>query len=237
MELQQIDNELQTIEAIKGDLPQRVDELKSELQSVETNLNELKEALAEAKKSKFHLEGEAKVLDEQLKKYQDQLFAVKTNKEYDAITVEIEATKEKIDEVETRYLETLESEEKLAEEVKDLEEQVKILHDNLAAKQKKLEIKIRETENDSQILHKKRDELVAHIRKPFLYQYERIRKGKNGSAVVEINKYSCSGCFTTIPPQRALEIRYMNQLILCDSCGRILVYRNQQETVASEAHN
>ena len=233
IELQDVDNELKAIESMKGNLPQQVEVLKSELLEAETNLNNLKKALEAAKGSKLHLEGEVKVQEERLKKYQNQLYAVKSNKEYDAITLETDTTEEKIDDIETKILETIESEDRLTKEVKDLEEHIKTLQENLIDKEKKLNVRIQETDSVSQILKKKRNELTGNIRRPLLYQYERIRKGKDGSAVVEIKRYSCSGCFTTIPPQRSLEIRSMNQLILCESCGRILVSKNKKQTVTS----
>lgn len=233
IELQDVDDELKAIESMKGDLPQQVDVLKRELLEAETNLNNLKKELETSKRTKLHLEGEVKVQEERLKKYQNQLYAVKSNKEYDAITLETDTTKEKIDDIETKILESIESEDNLTKDVEDLEEHIKTLQENLIDKEKKLNVKIQETDSVSQILKQKRNELIGHIRKPVLYQYERIRKGKNGWAVVEINRYSCGGCFTTIPAQKALEIRSMNQLILCESCGRILVSKSQEQAVTS----
>lgn len=233
MELQEIDNELQAIEALKGDLPQQVNALKKELAETKANFNKLKNELEEAKRSRLHWEVEIKALQDQLKKYQNQLYEVKTNKEYDAITMEIDDTKEKIDEAETKVLEFIESEEQFDKEIKNLESQIEFLGDDLQRKEKELEQKIQTTETESIILEKKRQELIANIKKPLLYQYERIRKVKGNTAIVNINKYACGGCFSAIPPQKVLEIKTMEHLMFCESCGRILVYKNESLAIAS----
>lgn len=233
IELQEVDNELQALEDLKGDLPQQVEGLRKELEAYQSNLNKLKSDLEKAKKSRLHWEVEVKVQQDKLKKYQDQLFAVKTNKEYDAITVEIDSTKEKIDEGETKILEFIESEEKLTEEVRNIQGHIRVLKENLKDKEKELEVKIRDTESDSQILEKRRKALIEKIRKPLLYQYERIRKAKGELTVVGVNKYACEGCYAAIPPQKVLEIRSMEQLILCESCGRILVNKSYHDAVTT----
>jgi len=233
MQLQSVDNKLQALEALKGDLPQQIQKLKDELQSLKDQHEAEKNALAEAKKSKLHWEGELKVLEEKLNKYQDQLYAVTTNKEYDAITIEIDTAKEKKDESEDKILELIEEEETRTEEEKNLASQVEMLQENLIEKEKELKEKIQATEKESLSYEDRRKELSGSIQRNVLYQYERIRKGLGNSAVAEVRNYACIGCFSTIPPQRVVEIRMMNQLILCESCGRILVHKSEKELVAN----
>lgn len=233
MQLQSVDNKLQTLEAIKGDLPQQIQKLKDELQSLKDQHEAEKNALSEAKKSKLHWEVELKVSEEKLNKYQEQLYAVTTNKEYDAITIEIDIAREKKDESENKILELLEEEETRTEEEKNLASQVEMLQGNLIEKEKELQGKIQATEKESLSYEDKRKELSSSIQRNVLYQYERIRKGLGNTAVVEVRNYACVGCFTTIPPQRVVEIRMMNQLILCESCGRILVHKSEKELVTN----
>ena len=49
---------------------------------------------------------------------------------------------------------------------------------------------------------------------------------KNGLAVVAIDRDSCGGCFTRIPPQRQLDIIQKKKITTCENCGRILVPGN-----------
>jgi predicted nucleic acid-binding Zn-ribbon protein len=42
--------------------------------------------------------------------------------------------------------------------------------------------------------------------------------------VVPVRKKACGGCFKQIPPQRIQEIRRGDRIFSCDSCGRILIW-------------
>ncbi|RMF62865.1 MAG: hypothetical protein D6743_11525 [Calditrichaeota bacterium] len=226
IELQNVDRELHKLEAIKGDLPRRVKELKDELERTRTHLDQLKTEWNEARKMKVHWEGELKALQETQKKYQEQLYAVTSNREYDAITAEIDSMKEKIDEAETQIIENIEQEERLSKDVQEVEARLSDLEQELRERETELQEKIKATEKETSTFEKQRAEIISHITKPVLYQYERIRKGTRNTAVVEVYRSSCGGCFAAIPPQKLVEIRAMDKLILCESCGRILVYKN-----------
>lgn len=230
--LQNIDRELEALEALKGDLPQQVQKLRNELEDTRNTYEAQKQALTEVRKSRTLLEGELKVLQEKSNKYQEQLYAVTSNREYDAITVEIDTIAEKISETEDKILELLEQEEQLSEDIKRVEPNLSSLEENLSEKEKELKDKIQETENEYQSFQRQRQKLVNNIKQAVLYQYERIRKGIGNSAVAEIRNSACSGCFSSIPPQKQVEIRMMNQLIFCESCGRILIFSGDKETVA-----
>lgn len=233
IELQKIDNELQALEELKGDLPQRVKEITEEVDNLAQTTSARQQELEETRRQRFHWDGELKALQDKLNKYREQLYAVKSNREYDAITLEIETVEQKIDETETKILELIEKEEKAAAAVKELESQLVSVRENLAAKEQELQQKISKTEAEFKQWQLKRQALLPQIRKPILATYERIRKVRGRKTVVELSKYACGGCYSAIPPQKALEIRNMDQLILCESCGRILIYLNESEVVAT----
>ncbi|MFQ5486627.1 MAG: zinc ribbon domain-containing protein, partial [Desulfobacterales bacterium] len=180
-----------------------------------------------------HWEGEVDLLKENLEKFQNQLYSVTTNRQYDAITMQIENVNEKISEGDKNKKEFEKKEQELTEKTQQLQDKIEILEQNLQVKERELHEKIKSTEDEFQLYQQKRLELASQIKKPVLYQYERIRKVKGATTVVEINKYACGGCFSAIPPQKAVEVRHMNQLILCESCGRIMVYTNDKPMVAS----
>ena len=43
------------------------------------------------------------------------------------------------------------------------------------------------------------------------------------SLLVQISRDACGGCFSTIPPQRQLDIRLHKKIIVCEACGRIFI--------------
>ncbi|MEN6523528.1 MAG: C4-type zinc ribbon domain-containing protein, partial [Anaerolineaceae bacterium] len=55
-----------------------------------------------------------------------------------------------------------------------------------------------------------------------LQKYESIRLAKKGRAVVAIVDDSCEGCGAAIRPAERQAARSSNQLVFCDTCGRII---------------
>jgi hypothetical protein len=53
-------------------------------------------------------------------------------------------------------------------------------------------------------------------------------QARPGTAVVPVSGASCGGCFASLPPQFINEIRKMEKLITCETCGRILVWSQEE---------
>ncbi|NOY79235.1 MAG: hypothetical protein GXO76_15390 [Calditrichaeota bacterium] len=235
IELQRIDSRLKKLDALYGDLPVQLENLKSDLTGKQSLLEEKRVQLEETSIRKHQAELDIKSWKGKEQKYHDQLFKVTSNREYDAIQAEIEAAKEAIDQQETAFLEASEMEEVLASEIKALEEEIAEMIKDSGELQKVLQEKMDVTKKEVSDLQKRREELVHDLDVPIYRTYERIRKGKaDGMAVVPVSDNACGGCRLSIPPQKILEIRRMNKLIFCEGCGRILVWENDEEDVEKE---
>lgn len=233
VDLQKVDKELQALEALKGDLPQQVGKLRNELNAAKETYGSQRNELTEIKKKKALREVELQDFQGKAKKYREQLYAVTSNREYDAITTEIDAVDAKISDVEDEVLQFIEDEEILEQELANAEPEITALEENLDKTEKELNEKIQATEKEYEAFRRQRDEISESVERRVLYQYERIRKGIGNSVVAEIMNNACGSCFSSIPPQKQLEVRTMTQLIFCESCGRILVYTRKREAVAS----
>lgn len=231
IELQEIDRRLDDLERAKGDLPRIVQELQSRLEEQNELLAQKTEELEAVQKERRHAEREIASLTEAKKKYEEQLYSVTTNKEYDAVTLEIETAAQKIDELETAVLQLIDREEALAKERQELEEAIAALQKELEAQSKVLNEKIEANARVEAELRSAREGLVSKIRVDFLRRYERIRSHKDGLAVVPIVRNSCGGCYTQIPPQKSMEVRDGDKLVSCESCGRILYWQEESESV------
>ena len=119
IKLQEIDQRLLEIKEHMGDLPETVESQESEIASLEVENQQKQERLSEIEKSIRHHEAEIEDFTTKLKKYKEQLFLMKSNKEYDAISMEIDHMKTTISDSELVQI-TFE-EEKLA-----LEESIKL---------------------------------------------------------------------------------------------------------------
>ncbi len=229
--LQDIDCELRALEQSKGDLPQRITALNQEIARFEESIAGKNEQLAASRHERESSTLDVAHLREQLKKYQNQLFQVKNNKEYDAITVEIETTQKKIEDNEFRMLELEEKEKLLQAEIDALQPGLAEARQQLSDAESRLEAMLAVTREKEEKLVARRQEIIATLAKPIYSTYERTRIGRSGIAVAFLKEGSCSECSTRIPPQRGLEIRMMNHIYLCEVCGRIMLWDPERVTV------
>jgi predicted nucleic acid-binding Zn-ribbon protein len=89
-ELQKIDSEIDRIRTIRGELPLEVQDLEDEMEGYKTRLGKFESDLKDLEELiKKNKEG-IKEAEKLVKKYNEQQKNVKNNREYDAITKEIE---------------------------------------------------------------------------------------------------------------------------------------------------
>ncbi|MCF7827046.1 MAG: hypothetical protein K9M55_08940 [Candidatus Marinimicrobia bacterium] len=222
IDLQEIDRQLFEIDKKKGSLPEQVEKLESQAASVKSELEKSRLALEEYQKELLGLKGSLMDAEAKVKKYQDQLYLVNTNREYDALTNEIEAVKAELAEGEERQL-LLESEiEKLEAAIATAEAQSSTFLEQLDSNRDELREKSDLTDARQEDLEKQRAKLVKHIGPRYLRKYERILNARK-RAVVPIVRGSCTGCHKQLNPQTIYEIQQMDAFIECENCGRILV--------------
>jgi predicted nucleic acid-binding Zn-ribbon protein len=229
IELQEIDLKLDKVEEERGDLPSVVENLKNTLESKNDLLKEQKELITKLKVDSNSMETELGSLREQLKKYEAQLYQVKTNKEYDAIANETENVKKKISDLETSILEASEQIENLTKSNEEIETNINELTVDYDDNNVALQDKISASSEEENLLKHERDIVEKKLTKQQIKAYQRIRYAKKGVAVAYCNGGVCSGCYSFIPPQKVVEIRSMKRIFHCESCGRILVWDKNQE--------
>lgn len=223
-ELQRIDTEVDKIRTLRGELPLEVQDLEDEIAGLETRLENLKNEISEADKSVAAKKQEITKSEELIKKYTEQLDNVRNNREYDALTKEVEFQKL---EIELQNKRIREAQKTKAEKEVNLEisskqyEEKKI---DLDAKKAELNDIIAETHKDEEAWTQKFEEVSKNIEDRLLTAYRKIRSNaRNGLAVVTVDRDACGGCFNKIPPQRQLDIRSRKKIIVCEYCGRILI--------------
>ena len=228
VKLQTIDTRLDELKLQKGDLPFLIEQTQEDLDEKQGRLEALQKQKQKIISDRRMFELEVEASKEQLKKFEEQLYQVKTNKEYDAISLEIDTKKLEIEELDNKILQTLESEEELDKEIAELTAEIQKLQKQLNEYQQELEEISQQTQSEEERLKVEREEVVAQIEPRLYRQYERIRSAKGGIAVASVKRSSCGGCYSAIPPQKIVEIRELNRLITCEFCGRILVWMNEE---------
>ena len=224
VELQAVDTKLQDLNELLGDLPKKVDKLRLEEESlinaVDKGNNRLKEIELALNKAEHHMAE----IKQKIDKLKDQLSLVTSNKQYDALTQEIEYLKQAMNDAELEDLELEEEKETLQNDLHEKEENLESLSEDLRIRRDRLENLIAESANKKSELEKEREEKSIHIDPSVLGRYVRIRDARDGLAVLTIDRNSCSGCGFVVPPQTVSVIRKKTLLYNCDVCSRFLYF-------------
>jgi predicted nucleic acid-binding Zn-ribbon protein len=221
--LQHVDSQLDELEELKGDLPAELRELEEERTLIETQVSQLETSMRTAFTQRDLTDGEIVALREKAEKYKTQQFHVRNNKEYDALTKEMDSAQDAIVRLE-KEMEALEGRATVARgDIEIARGKLSELESIIEEKRTALNEVSKTTADEEAKLAHEREKLVHRIAKTDLAQYERIRKAKKGMAVVPVKRGACGGCFARVPPQKLLELRQNTLLYLCEHCGRIIV--------------
>ena len=223
-ELQKIDSKIDQINKVKGELPLEVQDLEDEMAGMKTRIDhinaEIEELNALTKQRKREMD-QAKIM---ISNYKEQQNNVRNNREFDAITKEIEYQELEIELAEKRLKEYAAGIKAKKLQLEEAENLSKDRAADLAAKKSELEGIEAETAPQVAEYEAQRQQVQVKIDERLLAAYDRIRRNvRNGLAVVTVKRDACGGCFNRIPPQRQVDIRQGKKIIVCEYCGRILV--------------
>lgn len=231
--LQQIDSKIDEIDKMKGELPLEVQDLEDEVAGLQTRIDKINSEIEELTALTRQRKREAEEAKMMIDKYEQQQNNVRNNREFDAISKEIEYQKLEI-ELSSKRLKEYSADVKVKKKMADDAEQLKAER-TIDLNNKKGELSTIETETAEEIAKLRVEEAEAQskIDERLLSAYKRIRKNmRNGLAVVTVKRDACGGCYNRIPPQRQVDIRQNKKIIVCEYCGRILVA--DPETVTPE---
>lgn len=220
--LQYIDNRIDELKRMRGDLPEEILDIETEITRLESRIKRSKAEIKDLMVESSNLELEIKESDALVAKYEDQQLTVRNNREYDALTKEIETQKQIKINAQARLEEIELQKNELEISVEESELKLEETNKQLDAKKGNLDKLIESTQKEEDELLKKREEAVNKLDTRYLRSYERLRKGlNNGMAVVAMEKGSSLGMM--LPPQVQVEVRRKNKIIFDENSGRIVV--------------
>jgi predicted nucleic acid-binding Zn-ribbon protein len=224
--LNQVDKELHELISLRGDIPGKIEDLNSEKNELDERATELQRELDAITTAENSVIEENDHLLEKIEKNDELLRsgAVKSNKEYDALAKEIDDAKAKINENEKASKEDNSARKSAIEnELILIAGQLEDVNVELEQNSKELEELTKQTGEEETELNSQREEIIKKIEPEDIAYYDRISKVRFGEAVAIVRKGSCLGCYSSIPPQKTIEIRMAEKFFACESCGRILI--------------
>ena len=221
VELQDIDSQLEDLNSLLGDLPKMVDELNEKENSLKDRVEADKVTLKEINLNSSKSEKVNSDIQEKINKLTDQLFLVTNNKQYDALTNEIEHLKEQKKENEELLISNLEEKETLEKNINKNEASLEELKTDLDVRRNKLDEALSQTADEKAALENSRKKQVTEIDDNTMQVYNKVISARSGIAVVQLSGNSCGGCGAALPLQMVSEIR-AGDLHNCQSCGRFV---------------
>jgi len=222
--LQTLDSKLDDIVKIRGALPEEVGDLEDEIVGYQTRVSKYESEIADQDEEISNNKNAIVEANKLIKKYEEQQMNVRNNREYDAITKEIELQTLEIQICEKRINEAGVRIEAKKEEIGATEEVLNERKKDLDSKKKELIMITSESMEEETKLKESREKAANKVEERLLNSYNKIRNNaRNGLGVVAIARNACGGCFNVVPPQRQAEVRERKKVIVCEHCGRIFV--------------
>ncbi|MGJ8667450.1 MAG: zinc ribbon domain-containing protein [Patiriisocius sp.] len=223
-DLQLIDSRIDEIKNVRGELPLEVQDLEDEVAGMNTRMEKLKSELEVIKDDIKVKKNSIEVSKELMKKYTAQQDNVRNNREYNALSKEVEFQELEIQLAEKHIKEYTVQIAQKNEIIEQTQERIGARQDHLKHKQGELNEILSETEKEEQALLKESAKFEKQIEERLVKAYKRIRTNvKNGQAVVAVERGASGGSFFTIPPQVQMEIAGRKKIITDEHSGRILV--------------
>lgn len=222
--LQEIDSALDRAKRRIAEIPGAQQALESRSAERAAAVQAVKDRIAATNATRREIEKEVAAVQTRLSKYKDQLMAVKTNKEYQAMQTEIATAEGLVRSHEDRLLDLMEASEQEAADLRAAEAAMKSEQAAIAAEQRTLDTEKGTHEAEIERLTAERAALLPQISKEALTIFERVAHGRKGVAVAEARDGLCVVCHVRLRPQVFNEVRRNSAIIQCDSCTRILYY-------------
>ena len=221
--LQEIDSQLVEIKVTLGTLPEEACDLEDEIEGFATRQAKLSQEAQKLEGDVADNKEKVKEAEGKIQYYEKQQENVRNDREYNAISKEVELQKLEIQLLEQRRNETYQEVEKIGQSVAEVETIHAEKEDLLERKKKELQNLEKDSLLQEQGLEKKRKTASKNVDERLLGSYEKIRKNvRNGLALVSIRRDACGGCFNVVPPQQQANVREQKKILVCHHCGRIL---------------
>ena len=228
IELQKADREILRLKEEIASLPKRVAAIEEKLAGTKAGLEKAKAAIKADETARRKYETAIQDLQQKISKYRDQSLDVKTNEQYKALLHEIQFAEQEIRCQEDKILELMVNAEVREKDVKAAEIELKA--ETAEIEKEKAEARQRTAEDEKQLAewNAKRDAARSLVNSDLLRQYDRVAKYR-GSGISEVRDQKCLACQVILRPQTYNEVRAETQVVVCDSCQRILYYDSSKD--------
>jgi hypothetical protein len=224
IQLQDLDMTAERLRRRIGELPAAQEALDRRVADRQAAVAAVKERIVGNRAARQEIEKDLAAVQTRLSKYKDQLMAVKTNKEYQAMQTEIGVAEQNVRAQEDRLLERMVETDTLSAELKAAEAALKAEQADVASEKEKLEQECTAMEQELQRTTAERKSVSSQLSPAALALFDHVSKHRKGVALSEARDGHCTQCHVRLRPQVFNEVRRNDGLIQCESCSRILYF-------------
>ena len=222
--LQQLEDRATGAREQINNIPVRLEKLELQIAERLKEVEDINQTLEEHRTSRVILEKEVSEIQSRLSRSKEQLMAVKTNKEYQAMQKEISNGEEELKRLEDKLLEQMLEGDDLNGSLKHAD-QLLIKERNIVETERaRIEKERTELEQQIKVLQVDRNGTVSQLPSQTVALFKMLARGRKGIAVVEAANGRCNSCQVRLRPQLFNNVRSNNTLIQCESCQRILYF-------------
>jgi predicted nucleic acid-binding Zn-ribbon protein len=195
------------------------------LRQVQAEVTALQESLRPQQTRAADLNLELQAVADQTIQLSSRLYGgqVSNPKELEDIQNKIAERKRRHASVEDELLATMISIEELQASLAEASHHLHEVQAARAAERQKLTEELQHSKQELKTLKNERQDVTQQVDPETLKLYETLRGGKQGRAVAVLEGDSCSICRVGQTTNIVQQVRQDQDLILCSSCGRILV--------------
>lgn len=187
---------------------------------------------AQAAREELHrLEGQQRDLELQAETHRTKIASdegklyggrVTNPKELESLQDEVAQDKRQLSTVEDRILELLERIEEKTKEIGEMEAALARETESLKSRRETARARLDHTQTTLGSLATQRDTTFSQVDASVRPTYETLRRQKGGVAVATVQQRTCQACRVALTPAQEQRARIGNEIVTCNSCGRIL---------------
>ncbi len=220
--LQQKDDQLKEIEALIKEIPLQIKELENERDARSEMIEKAKKKLHGNLEDRKKFEREITLIKEKIGKYKEQMKKVTTNKEFQGFSNEIKFEETNITAVEEKIIEKMVDADEIMGTIRETESEFNKIASEYNQKIKDLNSHLDYQKGKLDDENKNKKELRTQVAANLLKVYDNLFVKKAGRVVSLVQTDFCGVCNIKIRPQVLSELVLSSDLMICESCGRIL---------------
>ena len=172
-------------------------------------------------------------LEENLKKYMEDLMEVQNQREYAAMLKEIDAVKSRISEHEEAILKDMEEIETVKGDLASHESHIQEERKHVKKEHAEIEATADAARESIAHLGEERTQIESELPKSLLAAVRRLEIGRQGIFLSKAEDGICQSCFVRVRPQGFQEVKLAIKIHYCSNCKRLLYHQPSLERMAA----